>query len=250
MKRTKFLLTLMLAGVAFLSTSCLSNEESDPQATCYVTIDGNYPNYKLYADGGGIITPTAESVNSLTSSKGFGNFKRAAFGMTYKTANVTTDEITGQTYIKDAQLTEGQLFPVNEIKTKLEAETELISSEDSTFAITEFTQVWAYNGYLTTLVRGYYSTDASGNGLYPTTNLVYDPSSLTTDAITFKMYYNRHSAQSAAIGGASSFATSYSLEDLVNIIPGSEDVKVTIQPDRGADPVTITVSRKNFKFTR
>lgn len=240
----------MLVGVAFLSTSCLSNEESDPQASCYVTIEGTYPNYQLYADGGGIITPTVESVNALTSSKGFGNSRRAAFGMSYKTANVTTDAVTGQTYIKDAKLIEGQIFPVNNVLTKNKAEQDLISAEDSTFAISEFTQAWAYNGYLTTLIRGYYSTDASGNGIYPTTSLVYDPSSLDTDAITLIMYYNRHSQQSAAVGGASSFATSFSLDDLVDIIPGTEDVTVTIKPDRGAEPVSFKVTRKNFKFTR
>lgn len=235
---------LMLAFSACLFSSCLSDDdESENTYTAfgYYTITGSMSSgYTLYSDAGGKVIPTAESVANITNSVGFGDHTRALLYFQYKPSQISADQktITGASLYDGRYLEE--LYPM----TIEEANESLVTSSDSIFQITEFMEAWAYRGYVNTVVNGVYSVVNDVN-IKPTVNIVYDPASIRENAITFDIYYNRHSAQNATANGPVYFYTSYYLNEIEEDIPGSGDVTVTINCDNGISK-TLTVSRENF----
>ena len=242
MKLFKIVLFSVIASLSL--TSCLdSDEDSENTYTAYgfYTITGSFTSgYTLYSDTGGKVIPTSSSVADLTNSTGFGSHNRALFYFKYKESQVTADgkSITG------AELYDGRyLDELNPMSLQVANET-LVTAEDSIFQITEFMDTWAYRGYLNTVVNGPYST-INGVAIKPTVNLVYDPSSIAENAITFNIYYNRHSDKTAPSNGPTYFYSSYFLNDLDSMIPGSDKVKITIKSPDGVVK-EVSVSRENF----
>ncbi len=235
---------ILLAFSACLFTSCFSDDEDTENtytAYGYYTISGSMTaGYTLYSDTGGKIIPTNESVSKLTNSAGFGTHTRALLYFQYKPSQISSDQKT----ITGAVLYDGRYLDENHLLTLEDANTALVTSSDSIFQVTEFMETWAYRGYLNTVINGIYST-INGVNIKPTVNMVYDPASISENAITFDIYYNRHSAQNAASDGPIYFYTSYYLDDIEDEIPGSGNITVTIKCGNGTTK-TLTVSRENF----
>ncbi|MBR5068441.1 MAG: hypothetical protein IKX25_03500 [Bacteroidales bacterium] len=241
----KLLKTLLFAAMAACTlTSCLSSDdesENTYSAYGFYTITGSLTSgYTLYSDTGGKVIPTTSSVAEITDSKGFGNHSRAMLYFQYKASQISTDgkSITGAELYDGRYLDE--LYPMSLQK----ANEALVTAEDSIFQVTEFMDTWAYRGYLNTVVNGPYSL-VNGVSIKPTINLVYDPASITENAITFNLYYNRHSSKTDPSNGPIYFYTSYYLNDLDELIPGSGNVNVTIKCNDGTVK-DISVSRENF----
>jgi len=235
---------LLLAFSACVFSSCLSDDDTTENtytAYGYYTITGSMTSgYTLYGDTGGKLIPTNESVANLTNSTGFGNHTRALLYFQYKPSQISSDQKT----ITGATLYDGRYLDELNLLTLEGANNALVTSADSTFQITEFMDTWAYRGYLNTVVNGIYST-VNGVNIKPTVNLVYDPAKITENAITFDLYYNRHSNQNATSSGPLYFYTSYFLDDIEEQIPGTGNVTITINCDNGTTK-TLTVSRENF----
>ncbi len=235
---------LLLAFSACVFSSCLSDDDATENtytAYGYYTITGSMTSgYTLYSDTGGKLIPTTESVSNLTNSAGFGSHTRALFYFQYKPSQISSDQktITGASLYDGRYLDE--LYPL----TLEGANNALVTSEDSTFQVIDLMDTWAYRGYLNTVVNSVYST-VNGVNIKPTVNLVYDPEKISENAITFDLYYNRHSNQNATSGGPIYFYTSYFLNAIEEKIPGTGNVTVTINCDNGTTK-TLTVSRENF----
>ena len=241
----KLFKTLLFSALAVCTlTSCLeSDDDSENTYTAYgfYTITGSLTSgYILYSDTGGKVIPSISSVNELTEAQGFGFHTRAMFYFKYKESQISADGMS----ITDAELYDGryldELYPMSLQK----ADANLVTAEDSIFQVTEFMDTWAYRGYLNTVVNGPYSS-VNGVSLKPTINLVYDPASITENAITFDMYYNRHSSKTAPSNGPVYFYNSYYLNDLDGLIPGNGNVTITIKCNDGTVK-DISVSRENF----
>jgi len=245
MKRTKFLFTVLVILTATLITSCMGIDdyENTYTVTGYCTITGTNPSYKLYLDGGGVITPSISSVSELTENNGFGDYKRVYMSMTYKTSDYSTNA-DGEAIINQAELKSGYYIDLKDILTKEKAEKDSVLKNDSIDTIDSFDNVWAYRGYITAAVQGYYRTDNS-TGIYPEINLVYSPEDIMENAIKFHIYYNMHKNRGTSKYGPYTFVTSYSLQSLAHEIPGTDDITMYFEVD-GADAKTITVSRKNL----
>lgn len=249
MKKTKFFISAMFIAVATLTTSCLGDDTKDNSIVTgvYCTLTGSNPNYILYGDGGAVITPTASSVQTMTNSKGFEGARRAFISFKYTPNTAETDKETGLTYINDAELQAGYVIQVSDILKKLDAEDAKITAPDSSFSIMQFNQMWVYNGYMNTMVTGYYSGNDKTN-FTPSVNLVYSPSDIKENEITLHLYYNRHSEQSASPKGYYSFEDSFDLSEIANIIPGDKDVTINVVTDKDSYTKTQTVARKHLKF--
>jgi hypothetical protein len=158
----------------------------------------------------------------------------------YKPSQVSQDEKT----ITGAELFDGRYFDEYLPLSKQQADDALITATDSIFQIRELNDVWAYRGYLNTVVNAPYSS-VNGVNVKPTVNLVYDPSSISENAITFDIYFNRHTDQNAASNGPVYFYTSHLLNFIDEIVPGNGDVTITIKTSNGISK-DIKVSRQNF----
>jgi hypothetical protein len=241
----KYFYSILLSAFAAIAlTSCLGDsDESENTYTAYgyYTITGNFnSSYTLYSDLGGKVIPTMSSVAQLTDNKGFGNHSRAMLYFTYKPSQVSQDQQT----ITGAELYDGRYFDEYLPLSKQKADEALVTATDSIFQIRELNDVWAYRGYLNTVINATYSS-VNGVNVKPTVNLVYDPATITENAITFNIYFNRHSEQNATSNGPVYFYTSHYLNFIDELVPGSDDVTITI---KASDTVSkqIKVSRQNF----
>lgn len=251
MKKINFLLAAMLMAVATMTTSCLDADTSDNtlSTTAYATITGTNPNYVLYCDGGLIVKPTTSSVSSVTGAAGFGTNKRVFLSINYKESNLSQDTSTGISTITDGELTSGTYIPTIEILTKAQADAQNITAEDSTFAITSLGNAWAYDGYLTTYTTSYYAAGSDGTALYPSTNIVFGPEDVSENAITLHMYYNRHVSSKSEVMGSSTFLNSFDLSSLVDVIPGTGDITITLSYNNGeTNTKTLICTRKMLTF--
>ncbi len=241
MKLFKTMLCAAFAAIAL--TSCLSDEETENTYTAYgyYTITGSLTSgYTLYSDTGGKVIPSSTSVSDLTGGNGFGNHTRAIFYFQYKASQISQDQST----ITGAVLSEGRYFDERSTLSLPEAEAALVTSADSIFQYQDLTDAWAYRGYLNTVVNAPYSM-VNTVSIMPTVNLVYDPASISENAITFDIYYNRHTEQNASGYGPIYLYTSHYLDNLDALIPGSGDVRVTLRASGGTTKL-LTVSRQNF----
>ena len=241
----KLFKTLLFAALAACTlTSCFSDDdETENTYTAYgfYTITGSFTSgYTLYSDMGGKVIPTTASVSDLTNKEGFGTHTRAMLYFRYKADQVSEDQKT----ITGAELFDGRYFEELYPLSKEYADRTLVTSVDSTFQIRELMDLWAYRGYLNTVVNGVYSSVNDIN-IKPTINLVYDPASITENAITFTLYFNRHSSSNATSNGPVYFYTSHYLNKIDELVPGSGDVTITIKTTDGLTK-ELKVSREDF----
>lgn len=238
MRKQIVLFTSALLCSAVGLTSCNDDEVSKIQVSAFGTLEGSYPNYSFYVDGGGVIRPSVESVVKFTSGKGFSdNLKRAWMVFVYEQPNLTyaptsDPAVKGEAIISKAEIVGGKAIPVVYPLEAAEAEAQKVTDRDSLFAINSFDHVWYYRGYLTARVSSNYSIK-NNEGVYPTMNLVYDPVDYSSDTLRLKLCYNRHSSSTDVVGGTDIFDTSFPMnslfseyqKDSINIVVAAEGVK-------------------------
>lgn len=236
----------LLAGATL--SSCLKDSDSDSSDNmlfAYLTVGQQDANniYTLYADGGGIIYPSAESVYNLTESySGLKDVERCYFCMTYSDNDYSTDT-NGEPVIRNATLKSGVKIPVDSILSVSVADSLGISQKDSLFSASEFEAFWGYRGYLTAVMDLSYTANSSGT-IDPTVSLVCD--SIRTDSLFLTLCYNRHAAGSA-IYGVSTFIRSYTLTQFRDQIPGSDSIQVMVNL-QGTSGKKCKISREDLSF--
>lgn len=235
----------LLCIAAMVATACISDDENHTVTySSFFTITGDKPNYKLIDDGGVIVYPTMESVNELTSNKGFGDNKRAQFYLTYddELDKITDDK--GVITIKNAKLVGGQYILTAKVLNTEEATNLNILTNDSIFSIQAFNQFWLANGYLTTSIRGQYSSK-NGTAIRPTINLFVPNENIKENEVAITVLYNRHSSKNENAAGISDFVNSFDMSSLQ--IPGNDSVLVSLSVN-GANTIKAKVARKAFKL--
>lgn len=248
MKHFKSFFTLAVIALTMMLTSCL--KEADPSensyaAMSYFTIKGSYPNYKLYDDNGGIIVPTAASVQKLTDSNGFGDAERGMFSFTYKQKDISEDAVSKELLINNAILSNGALISVMNPIEKSVADEELITAKDSTASIYEFSQAWISRGYLNISMLGSYCKSGD-KVITPTLNVVYDLTEFGENKMKLTLCYNTHKTADLNYVDIMRTIRSYRISDLASKVPGTDKINVVITPANGGVQKTITVDRKMF----
>lgn len=216
------LILSVLAGSMF--TSCLEGSDEDSQALLqgYYTVEGDASQIILHQDGGGTIIPL---MSSFSKPAEFVKNERYILQFSYRMRDISEDGST----VTGAELIAGEVLDVHDPLTKALAEEKHLTDADSLFNMYSFTQAWAYRGYLTTLIKGYYSVKES-KGIFPTFNLVYDPEEdIQPNRIRLTVCYNRHTEKDMTNSTLPyEFATSFRLAPLANVVPGSDSIEVTI----------------------
>lgn len=228
----KFFYVLGLSLMAGLTlTSCLS--DNDTENTYYLedffTVTGNMTSgYTLYSDNGVFINYSA---SNFTSSEGFGSVERVLINASY-TESMINLERTG---VNNPTINSCYSVPTINPVTYETAQAGNILQADSCYKVSSLT-CWAYRGYLTAY------TYAAYGSARPDLNLVYNPNSIGTDSLNVELCYNIHTISPTSTGN---YFTSFRLEQLSELIPGTRDVTVTISCN-GVETKTITVPRQDF----
>lgn len=219
----------LMMGLTF--TSCLSddNKENSYNFQDFFTVTGNISTgYTLYADHGTYVTLDR---SSFTNEIGFGSTERVLMTLIYTEDMISADSKG----LKNPTVAECLVVPTVNPLTLEEAAASKVTEADSLYNVNKL-DFWAYRGYLTTETTAFY-----GN-VRPTLNLTYDPASIRTDSIDFQLCYNIHKS-APNYGG--NYYTSFRLQSLADLIPGSNDVVVTINC-KGCNPVIVKVKRQDF----
>lgn len=224
---------LSIIAVCSMLVSCLKNDPvTSTTITGYFTIDGTYPNYTLYRDGGGIIYPTPQSVADVTSGKGLGNIHRAQIAINYDFDQVTEPQPgqKGEVIVKNARIV--GLVPIDEqnILTNETAQEKNILATDSLFDVITVYQPWYSRFYLTLPVNAYYSVNTSlQKAITPTVNLVCHSDSISTNRVALNVCYNQHSKKDESSKYyKENFLTSYNISNLLRQTPGNDTVNVVL----------------------
>ena len=241
MKKKVFFMALA-AIVAF--ASCDNDVESGSRyLSGYFTIAGDAKQgYTLYQDGGGIIKPSLQSITAIAGKDGFANNERAFLNLSYKTDDIKPTD--GGEMIAEANVMGGEYMPLHFPLTQKEADDKKVTSRDSTFSVNRISQVWAYRGFLNTLVNANVSMK-DGKRIAPGMNIVYDPAKIAENKIDFTIYYNRHTSKETNAGSAVDFASTFPLYKMSELIPGKDSVEVTIHIE-GAKPQTLKIGRSDL----
>lgn len=228
----KFLCLLSVAVMSALSlTSCL--EGSDKENTYYMedfyTVTGNLATgYTLYSDNGLYVTLDK---TAFVNDKGFGSAERVLMTSIY-TEKMITEDNKG---LINPDIASCIIVPTTNPITLEDAVSSNVLDADSCASVSKL-ETRAYRGYLTATTTAYYG-DAR-----PTLNLVYDPATLRTDSIDVQLLYNIHGAK---ISSSGAYYTSFRLEPLSYLVPGSNDVIVTIKC-KGCNDIKLKVPRKDL----
>ena len=193
MKQKLYFVALLCATLFGLASCSLDDTKNQQILGGNFTITGSSPNYKLIHDNGKVIvSPSAEEVSKVTERAGFGDHKRVYFDVYYYEDDVTT--INGISTISNVELKNGAYLTEDTPITKEEADKAGVTAEDSIFAISTMDQCWVSQGYLNTTFKANYSFTVNEKnevvGILPTTKLCI--TNISDNAITFTMYYNRH----------------------------------------------------------
>lgn len=243
------LILMSIVTVCSMFVSCISSDGSNTTTLSgYFTIEGTYPNYVLYMDGGGIVYCDPQSVASLTEGKGFGNVKRASISATCDFDKMTKDA-KGQVIIKDARLTYCSAIPERKVLSTDIAEQNNILASDSLFDFLKYNECWYYRNYLTLIVTGFYSLNDSQRGIMPTVNLVCADDSISANRIAFNICYNQHAKKDdKASVNYTYFTTSYNIVDYLKNTPGNDTVSVVLHGtiNKKQQSVTIKCPRPSY----
>lgn len=229
----KFFYLLSVAVMTALSlTSCLSNE--DKENSYYVedfyTVTGNLTTgYKLYSDNGTYITLDQ---TCFTNKDGFGTAERVLMTSVYTESMITQD----QKGLVNPDIASCIIIPTTNPMSLDDAVANKVIDADSCAAVAKL-NCWAYRGYLTAAPTAYY-----GN-VRPTLSLVYDPATVRTDSIDLQLCYNIHDAK---ISSSGMYYTSFRLDPISYLVPGGNDVIVTIKC-KGTSDIKLKVPRLDLR---
>lgn len=224
---------LSIIAVCSMLVSCLKNDPvTSTTISGYFTIEGTYPNYTLYMDGGGIIYPTPESVSSITKGKGFGNIHRAGMAIRYDFDQVTEPQPgqKGEPIVKNARIEAYQeLFERSILSTEAAQEKNILAA-DSLFDVVKATKLWYYHNYLNFEVSGFISADQNTRTeIMPSLNLVCHSDSISANRLAFNACYNQHSKKDDwSHFGPYTLHTSYNITNLLRQTPGNDSINVVL----------------------
>lgn len=244
MKKIYFL-ALSCAVLLSMASCSLDDTKNQQVLSGYFTITGSYPNYKLIHDNGSVIVyPSTEEVSEVTKKEGFGNHKRIYFDVYYYEDDVKT--ANGISSISNVDLKNGAYLTEDTPITKEEADKAGITAKDSIFAVSTMDHCWLAQGYLNTTFKANYSLTVNEEnevvGIKPTAKLCI--TNLADNAVTFTMYYNRHTNRDADYYPGS-FGYSFDITKLN--IPGDKDsVTITFETEN-VKASTIKIPRTFFK---
>ena len=240
---TTILSVAALIGSAAL-TSCLGSGTNKYYGSGIFTVEKTGTGYNLYNDGGGMVRPSAQSVNDLVGSSGFESGQRVALDYTYED-NMFREEPGKGYYIDNVDLYQGQLIPNRAIMFKNEAESKNLLKEDSLFNIGTEISMWAYRGYITVRYNGIFSLSL-GKGIWPTLNMVYDPDQNgAPNSLHLMMCYNRHTAKDAT-QSKQYFYNTFPLSAFNSLVSGNDSVNITVEGLGLEKPRTLRVGRQDF----
>lgn len=238
---------LALSCAVLLGMASCSLDDTDNQLVLpgYFTITGSSPNYKLIHDNGSVIVcPSAEEVSEVTEKAGFGNHKRVYFDVYYYEEDVKT--ANGISTISNVDLKNGAYLTEDTPITQEEADKAGITAKDSIFEVSTMDNLWLAQGYLNTLFKANFSLTTNDQkevvGIMPATKLCI--TNLADNAVTFTMYYNRHTKRDADYQPGS-FCYSFDLTKLN--IPGDKDSVAITFETKGAQTRTTKIPRTFFK---
>lgn len=235
----------LLLVVSFVAVACIKDDKSQivTFGSFFTITKTASQQYVLLEDGGITVYPTAESVNSITNNKGFGDNKRAQFYVTYDEMTDKTKDDAGNITIKNAKLVGGQYVETTKTLSTEEANKKNILSNDSIFPVQSFVKCWAANGYINTAITGQYSAK-NGKAIRPSVNLLVSDKNIKENEITFTILYNRHSTKNENSAGTADFVNSFDVSNLQ--IPGNDSILITVDV-MGANSIKAKVARKAFK---
>lgn len=223
-------------------TSCLEeHDENDNEYTAvdYFTVDGNASQIILHGDGGSTVIP---SMASFRDPAAFLKEERYFLYLKYRMADVQENPLT----ITGATLLDGNVVDVN---TPLDAEMAqnlLVTSADSLHDVLSVTNMWGYRGYITAVVKSRYCTKGD-KGITPAFNLVYDPATMQANRLDLQLCCNQHRVEGNSLASQYyEFATSFRLEKLAAMIPGSDSIEVSISCKGITKPTTFKIGRQDL----
>lgn len=245
MKKNVLKIALMAMAMTLGLASCIGEQEESPAYIGgYYTITGDMSTgYTLYQDGGGIVNPDMQTIYQQVGKDGFANRERAYLIFSYKEENLR--DVEGGCIISGAQLMDGNYIPMGDFISVDDARDKNIVSTDSLFNVSRIVGAWVYRGYLTTTNSVQYAIKDQKE-IYPTTTLVYDPASVSDNKVSLTLCYNRHAAQTAAVGYSKDLTTSFPITDLARVVPGSDSINVTLNA-LGAASQTFKVGRIDLR---
>lgn len=230
MKKIFYVLGLALMASLTL-TSCLgdSDTENTYYAQDFFTVTGSMSSgYTLYSDHGTYVTIDKSAFNS---TDGFGSTERVLLTATYTESKISADKKG----LLNPDISSCYAIPTTNPMTTEVAEASNILQNDSCYSVNSLS-CWAYRGYLTAMTSAGYSSVA------PTMNLVYNPNNIRTDSIDVQLCYNIHATSGT---NTCEYYTSFRIDALDNIVPGTRDVTMTIKC-KGTQDIILTVPRQDF----
>lgn len=229
-----------------LFASCIDEEDNKHTGYGYFTITGSLvAGYQLHQDGGGTVIPTTASVSTITNGKGFEGLEieRALLSYSYSDKDISADKKT----IEIAEINGGSSIEVYNPLAKDQAEEKGVLEADSIFDAKSVSGIWAYRGYITIVNKSQYVlNEKKDNAVIPTFNLVYDPTEQIPDQLNLTLCINEHHKKDVTPSGTSEFTNSFRLSPMLNSIPGTDSVKVSLNVQGSKAPYTFKVARKDF----
>lgn len=231
MKKFRYLLGMAVMAALTL-TSCLDNDgkENTYYIEDFYTVTGSYASgYTLYSDNGSYVTLDQ---TAFTNDTGFGSTERVYMSAVYSESMITADGkgLTNPSVSSCIIINTTNPMSIDE------ANAQKVLEADSCASVSSL-NCWAYRGYLTAAPTAYYGKAR------PTLNLVYDPASVRNDSIDVELCYNTHNSP---ISGSGIYYTSFRLEPLTYVVPGANDVIVTIKC-KGRSDMKLKVPRVDFR---
>lgn len=234
---------VLIAVTCFLAISCGTNDSEAAylKSVCCNVEVGSNGTLTFLSDNGETIYLSPESDIIVRDQLGT-KMERIHLLIKYNESDMTV--VNGKTTIKNAVALDGtQKIIVNTPMTSSVAEEKNWLAKDSLFNIRSINEAYVSNGYLTIIVNAPYSI-VNNYSVYPGVNVVIDREEMTENAMTVHLLYNCHSPKTATTYN-DNFITSFPINIYKTIVPGSDDINVTVTVE-GQDKDTKTT----FKMKR
>lgn len=249
MTAKKLLLPLLaMAMTSVLSVSCDTTDSSErvilSSEFCTVRNDAGSSKFVFYSDNDVIVNLNYDS--DALVRKAFGSdFKRIA--LIYQYYETDIENVGGQKTISNAVVIDGTMtIDVKNFMTTTDATAQNQLAKDSLFAINTVQAAYVHKGYLTLSVNAPFSI-VDSKAIQPDMHVVIDKEDISQDAITMHLLYNRHSKKQGSYNNGL-FATSYPVAALKSMVPGKDDITITLKVEGQDAPTTKTWTMKRDDF--
>ncbi|MEG1684606.1 MAG: hypothetical protein RR319_01480 [Bacteroides sp.] len=230
-----FYFSMFLMAVTF--TSCLKDENSKPTGLVFVTIENDYGfNCTFYADGGGILKPSAASIAQFAALK---DMKRALIQYSYQDGFTPTAETTefliDVLAYQEIRWSNVKILPTEDPQDTLRINNDSIQSfvDNSLFFDDKYCSAYAYRGYVNLVTSFKYESRIS-----PYISMAYNPEKdivkgATKDTLFMKLYFDNRSKDPAKVTStAPQVLSNFCLpRGLQYEFSGREDIVIGISAD-------------------